>query len=33
MIVRVNDRGPFYSDRVIDLSFAAAKDRSMTRSE
>jgi rare lipoprotein A len=25
VIVRVNDRGPFYSDRVIDLSFAAAK--------
>ncbi|MDA7088111.1 septal ring lytic transglycosylase RlpA family protein [Pseudomonas sp. SA3-5] len=24
-IVRVNDRGPFYSDRIIDLSFAAAK--------
>ncbi|MGV8241980.1 septal ring lytic transglycosylase RlpA family protein, partial [Pseudomonas aeruginosa] len=24
VIVRVNDRGPFYSDRVIDLSFAAA---------
>ena len=23
--VRVNDRGPFYSDRIIDLSFAAAK--------
>lgn len=25
VIVRVNDRGPFYSDRIIDLSFAAAK--------
>ncbi|MCY1208830.1 Endolytic peptidoglycan transglycosylase RlpA [compost metagenome] len=25
MILRVNDRGPFYSDRIIDLSFAAAK--------
>lgn len=25
LIVRVNDRGPFYSDRIIDLSFAAAK--------
>ena len=23
--LRVNDRGPFYSDRIIDLSFAAAK--------
>lgn len=25
VILRVNDRGPFYSNRVIDLSFAAAK--------
>ncbi|WP_188983739.1 septal ring lytic transglycosylase RlpA family protein [Pseudomonas matsuisoli] len=25
VMLRVNDRGPFYSDRVIDLSFAAAK--------
>lgn len=25
VIVRVNDRGPFYADRIIDLSFAAAK--------
>ena len=24
VIVRVNDRGPFYSDRIIDLSYAAA---------
>ncbi len=24
VVVRVNDRGPFHSDRVIDLSFAAA---------
>lgn len=24
LIVRVNDRGPFHSDRVIDLSYAAA---------
>lgn len=24
VIVRVNDRGPFHSDRIIDLSFAAA---------
>ncbi|MHA6495224.1 septal ring lytic transglycosylase RlpA family protein [Pseudomonas borbori] len=24
-ILRVNDRGPFYSNRIIDLSFAAAK--------
>ncbi|MDM7860628.1 septal ring lytic transglycosylase RlpA family protein [Alteromonas sp. ASW11-36] len=25
VIVRVNDRGPFHGDRIIDLSFAAAK--------
>lgn len=25
LIVRVNDRGPFHSDRIIDLSYAAAK--------
>ena len=25
-VVRVNDRGPFVDDRIIDLSFAAAKD-------
>ena len=25
VIVRINDRGPFVSGRVIDLSFAAAK--------
>ncbi len=25
VIVRVNDRGPFVNDRIIDLSFAAAK--------
>ncbi len=25
VIVRINDRGPFKSDRIIDLSFAAAK--------
>lgn len=25
VILRVNDRGPFYSDRIIDLSFAAAR--------
>ncbi|HVE90627.1 MAG TPA: RlpA-like double-psi beta-barrel domain-containing protein, partial [Burkholderiaceae bacterium] len=24
IIVRVNDRGPFKSDRIIDLSYAAA---------
>lgn len=26
LIVRVNDRGPFHSDRIIDLSYAAAKE-------
>jgi rare lipoprotein A len=25
VVVRINDRGPFHSDRVIDLSYAAAK--------
>lgn len=25
VVLRVNDRGPFYSDRIIDLSYAAAK--------
>ena len=25
VIVRINDRGPFHDDRIIDLSFAAAK--------
>lgn len=25
VIVRVNDRGPFYGDRILDLSYAAAK--------
>lgn len=25
VVLRVNDRGPFYSERIIDLSFAAAK--------
>lgn len=25
VIVRVNDRGPFYSNRIIDLSYAAAR--------
>lgn len=25
VVVRVNDRGPFHSDRIIDLSYAAAK--------
>jgi rare lipoprotein A len=26
VIVRINDRGPFIKDRIIDLSFRAAKD-------
>ncbi|MCC5791819.1 MAG: septal ring lytic transglycosylase RlpA family protein [Legionellaceae bacterium] len=29
IIVRVNDRGPFHSDRIIDLSYAAAKKLDM----
>lgn len=31
VIVRVNDRGPFHSDRIIDLSYAAAKKLDFTR--
>lgn len=31
VILRVNDRGPFYSDRIIDLSYAAAKSSAMPR--
>ena len=30
IIVRVNDRGPFHDNRVIDLSFAAAKKLGIT---
>ncbi len=29
VVVRINDRGPFKDDRVIDLSLAAAKDIGM----
>ena len=29
VIVRVNDRGPFIDDRIIDLSYAAAKELRM----
>ncbi len=29
VVVRVNDRGPFIGDRVIDMSFAAARDLGM----
>lgn len=28
-VVRINDRGPFVANRIIDLSYAAAKDISM----
>ncbi len=31
VIVRVNDRGPFHSDRIIDLSYAAAYKLDMLR--
>ena len=30
VIVKVNDRGPFHSDRIIDLSYAAAKQLGMS---
>jgi rare lipoprotein A len=30
-VVRINDRGPFVDDRIIDLSYAAAKDLGMVR--
>lgn len=30
IIVRVNDRGPFVADRIIDLSYAAARKLGMT---
>jgi rare lipoprotein A len=31
IVVKVNDRGPFVSDRIIDLSFAAAKKLGVTQ--
>ena len=31
VVVRVNDRGPFIGDRVLDLSFAAALELGMVR--
>ncbi len=31
IVVRINDRGPFVSGRVIDLSYAAAKELDMLR--
>ncbi|MDH5444078.1 MAG: septal ring lytic transglycosylase RlpA family protein [Gammaproteobacteria bacterium] len=30
IVVRVNDRGPFHDDRIIDLSYVAAKKLGMT---
>ena len=30
VVVRINDRGPFVKDRIIDLSFAAAKQAGIT---
>jgi len=32
IIVRVNDRGPFYTGRIIDLSYVAAKKLGITKS-
>lgn len=32
VIVRINDRGPFVGDRVIDLSYSAAKQIGMLQS-
>lgn len=32
VVVRVNDRGPFYSTRIIDLSYAAARQLGITSS-
>lgn len=31
VIVKINDRGPFVKDRVIDLSYAAAKELDMIK--
>ena len=33
VIVKVNDRGPFVDDRIIDLSYAAAKKIDMLETE
>ena len=30
VIIRINDRGPFHGDRILDLSFAAAKKLGIT---
>lgn len=32
VIVRINDRGPYYQGRIIDLSLAAAKSLDMVES-
>ncbi|SCZ58068.1 septal ring lytic transglycosylase RlpA family protein [Thiohalomonas denitrificans] len=32
VVVKVNDRGPFHDDRIIDLSYAAARKLEFTRS-
>lgn len=32
VVVRINDRGPFYSSRIIDLSYAAASRLGITSS-
>ncbi|WP_303902158.1 septal ring lytic transglycosylase RlpA family protein [Thiohalomonas denitrificans] len=32
VVVKVNDRGPFHDDRIIDLSYAAARKLEITRS-
>ncbi len=32
VVVRINDRGPFVDGRVIDLSYAAARDMGMIQS-
>ena len=32
IIVKVNDRGPFYTGRIIDLSYVAAKKLGITKS-
>lgn len=31
ILVRVNDRGPYHKERIIDLSYAAAKELSFVR--
>jgi rare lipoprotein A len=31
VVVRINDRGPFVTGRIIDLSYAAARELGMIR--